>query len=230
MSNTRNSSDSSPNESRTGGPTRDGRNGRNGHNASNGPDSRNVPRLVFEAARRAEAMGILDAAPARIDTGAIRELVDRVSRAGIGVAAAGVLNNVETPSPGELTEVLQMMIAALEASPVPQYEWNGVARVFGADELAPLLNVSVTSLKRYQSGERTTPDAVAARLHFLALLVGDLAGTYNPIGIRRWFQRKRTLLEGRTPASFLKRDWDPDEDGPTRVRQLARELVSLSAT
>ena len=31
-------------------------------------------------------------------------------------------------------------------------------------ELAPLLNVSVSSLKRYQSGERDTPDPIAARL------------------------------------------------------------------
>jgi hypothetical protein len=93
-----------------------------------------------------------------------------------------------------------------------------------------LLTVSVSSLKRYQSGERDTPDDVAARLHFLALVVGDLAGSYNEIGVRRWFHRKRTLLDGRTPASFLKRDWDPDDDGPSRVRQLARALVTMSAT
>jgi hypothetical protein len=71
---------------------------------------------------------------------------------------------------------------------------------------------------------------VAARLHFLALVVGDLAGSYNDVGIRRWFHRKRTLLDGRSPASLLKGEWDPDEEGPARVRQLARDLVSLSAT
>jgi hypothetical protein len=85
-------------------------------------------------------------------------------------------------------------------------------------------------LKRYQSGERDTPDDVAARLHFLALVVSDLAGSYNDIGVRRWFQRKRTLLDGRAPVTLLKGHWDPDDEGPMRVRQLARELVSLSAT
>ena len=122
------------------------------------------------------------------------------------------------------------MIAALEASPVPQYEWNGVARVFGADDLAPLLKVSVSSLKRYQSGERDTPDPIAARLHWLALTVGDLAGSYNDIGIRRWFHRKRERLGGRAPLALLRGDWDPDDEGPAQVRQLARELVSLAAT
>ena len=90
--------------------------------------------------------------------------------------------------------------------------------------------MSVSSLKRYQAGDRDTPDAIAARLHCLALLVSDLAGSYNDIGIRRWFQRKRTQLDGRAPAAFLTGDWDPDDEGPARVRQLARELVSFSAT
>jgi len=122
------------------------------------------------------------------------------------------------------------MIAALEASPAPKFEWGGLARVFEAEELGALLNVSASSLKRYQSGERATPDPIAARLHFLALVVGDLAGSYNDIGVRRWFQRKRTPLNGRAPAAILTGDWDPDDDGPGKVRQLARELTSLSAT
>jgi hypothetical protein len=60
--------------------------------------------------------------------------------------------------------------------------------------------------------------------------VGDLAGSYNDAGIRRWFQRKRTALEGRSPASLLKQGWDPDDEGPARVRALARDLVTFSAT
>lgn len=203
-------------------------------NSSNrAPDRRDkaeIARLTFEAGRRAEAMGLLESGIPRADVGGIRQLANRIRRAGIAATAADVLNNVEVPSPRELAGVLETMIAALEASPVPKFEWSGLARVFGAEELAPLVDVSVSSLKRYQSGERDTPDAVAARLHYLALLVGDLAGSYNDIGIRRWFQRKRTLLDGRAPAMLLKGDWDPDDEGPRQVRQLARELVSLAAT
>jgi hypothetical protein len=194
------------------------------------PRQSDVPRLALEASRRAEAMGLLEHRAARADVRAIRQLANRVRRAGIGASAADLLDNVETPSAGELAELLTTMIAALEASPVPVFEWHGVARVLGGEELAPLLNVSVSSLKRYQSGERDTPDAIAARLHWLALTVGDLAGSYNDIGIRRWFHRKRERLNGRAPAALLRGDWDPDDDGPAQVRQLARELVSLSAT
>jgi len=194
------------------------------------PPRRDVARLTFEVGRRAEAMGLVETAPQQADAGTIRQLANQVRRAGIAASAADAINNVDKPSPRELADLLETMITALEASPVPKFEWGGVARVFGADDLAPLLNVSVSSLKRYQSGERTTPDEVAARLHFLALVVGDLAGSYNDVGIRRWFHRKRSLLDGRTPASLLKNAWDPDAAGPARVRQLARELVSLSAT
>ncbi len=189
-----------------------------------------VARLAFEASRRAEAMGLVDEGVARADVGAIRQLANRVRRAGIASSAADMLNNVETPSAGELVEVLGVVIAALEASPVPQFEWAVMVRVFGIDDLAPLMNVSVSSLKRYQSSERETPDAVAARLHWLALTVGDLAGSYNDIGIRRWFHRKRERLNGRAPVALLRGEWDPDDEGPSRVRELARELVTMSAT
>jgi hypothetical protein len=189
-----------------------------------------VARLTLEASRRAEAMGLLEDGIGRTDVGAIRQLANRVRRAGIAASAADVLNNVEVPSPGEIASLLRTLIAALEASPVPRFEWNGVVRVFGADELAPLLNVSASSLKRYQSGERDTPDPIAARLHWLALTAGDLAGSYNDVGIRRWFHRKRERLGGRAPLALLRGEWDPDDEGPAQVRQLARELVSLSST
>jgi hypothetical protein len=105
-----------------------------------------------------------------------------------------------------------------------------VARVFDAEHLAPLLGISVSSLRRYQAGTRSTPDDVAARLHFLALVISDLAGAYNDIGIRRWFQRERTPLDDKTPGALLTGEWSPEGEGPRRVRQLAQALVSLSGT
>ena len=194
------------------------------------PPTLEVARLTFEAARRAEAMGIVEPGLSRADASGIRDLANKVRRAGIGSSAADILNNVEAPSTDDVTRLLELVIAALDASPAPQYEWKGLTRVFPPEDLAELLNVSKSSLTRYQSGERPTPDDVAARLHFLALVVGDLAGSYNDTGIRRWFQRKRTQLDGRSPAAMLRTDWDPDEEGPMRVRALARDLVALSAT
>lgn len=103
--------------------------------------------------------------------------------------------------------------------------------MLGADLLAQLLVVSPSSLRRYASGARPTPCSVAARLHHLALIVRDLAGAYNDIGVRRWFCRPRTQLGGQTPAELLHGPWDPDDEGPTQVRQLAAALVgSGSAT
>ena len=186
---------------------------------------------MFEASCRAEAMGLVE--PDVLTSGdvkAVRRIARHVRKAGIGAAAAVALNDVETPTDAELAALLQTMIAALEASPVPRFEWSGVARVLDDGQLASLLSVSISSLKRYQSGARATPDAIAARLHFLALVVGDLAGSYNDVGIRRWFTRSRTQLDGRSPAQLLTREWDPEDAGPARVRQLARGLVSLSAT
>ncbi|HEV8345703.1 MAG TPA: hypothetical protein VGQ16_03960 [Vicinamibacterales bacterium] len=196
--------------------------------------SPDVRRLMFEASRRAEAMGLVEppalGATSSADASAVRLLANRVRRAGIAAAAADQLHNVKTPSAEDVAGLLRTLIAALEASPVPKFEWGGLGRVFGPEDLATLINVSVSSLKRYQSGERDTPDEVAARLHFLALVVSDLAGSYNDIGIRRWFHRKRSLLDGRAPVALMKGNWDPDDEGPMHVRQLARELLSLSAT
>src|SRR5919197_3966325 len=186
-----------------------------------------VRRLVFEAARRAEAMGLMDPEGSlRDEASSLKQLAARVRRAGIAAAAAerldGIdLNNVEAPDAAEIASLLEMVITALEASPVPKFEWAGLGRIFGPEELASLINVSVSSLKRYVSGERETPDGVAARLHFVAFVVGDLAGSYNDIGVRRWFQRKRTRLDGRAPVALLKGSWDPDDDAPKLVRQLA---------
>ena len=82
---------------------------------------------------------------------------------------------------------LQRLNDALDASPVPASEWPGLVNILGIDLLARLVGVSAVSVRRYASGNRPTPDDIAARLHFLALVVGDLAGAYNDIGIRRWF-------------------------------------------
>jgi hypothetical protein len=193
--------------------------------------NRPVPRLLVEAARRAEAMGLVEPGTVeRADVDTVRRFANRVRKAGVATSAIDHLNNVAEPTREELATLLELMIGALESSPVPKFEWAGLARVFADEDLGPLLNVSASSLKRYEAGDRDTPDHVAARLHFLALVVGDLAGSYNDIGIRRWFHRKRAMLGGRSPAALLKGDWDPDDEGPARVRQLARELVSFSAT
>ncbi len=194
------------------------------------PGDRSVRHLVLEAWRRADAMGLLGPGTGVVDPTNIGPLLQRVRDAGIARGTAFHFDNVEPPSTGEVESLLHLVIAALDASPAPQFEWPAVSRVIDAEQLAGLLHISVSSLRRYLSGERETPDAVAGRLHHLALIVGDLAGAYNEVGVRRWFERRRTALDDRAPAALLSGDWNPDDESPQRVRELARSLITLAAT
>ena len=112
-------------------------------------------------------------------------------------------------------------------SPVHAHEWRTLQGTLGLDLLAKLLSISQSSARRYISGSRSTPDTIAARLHFLAFIVSDLSGAYNDIGVRRWFDRPRDRLDGNPPARLLAGRWLPDDEGPRQVRALAHALVSF---
>jgi hypothetical protein len=192
--------------------------------------SPSVRALAIEAWRRAEAMGLVEPGAGPLEGPDVARLVRRVGEAGIARGPALRFDNVDVPSVADMEGLLRVVIAALEASPVAKHEWPVLTRVLEAEQLAALLGISVTSLRRYASGERDTPDAVAARLHHLALIVGDLAGAYNDVGIRRWFDRRRSALHGKAPAALLAGEWNPDDRAPRQVRDLARSLATLSAT
>ena len=191
-----------------------------------------VARLAATVLTRAEAMGLLPAKETieRLDMTVFRRLTEGIAQAGIGNGLLADLAASSSPNPQRLSVTLQKLNEALDASPTPACEWAGVNRVLGSDVLAPLLGISSSSVRRYLSGSRATPDGIAARLHFLALVIGDLAGAYNDFGVRRWFQRPRKLLGSRSPAQLLDGTWQPEDPGPQRVRDLAAALVSSPAT
>jgi hypothetical protein len=108
--------------------------------------------------------------------------------------------------------------------------WPILADLFGVDPLAELVGISPESAQRCLAGERVTSDAVAARLRWTALLVRDLAGSYNEFGIRRWFARPRTQLGGKAPADVLAGEWSPGDSGPRNVRAIATSLLDAAAT
>lgn len=182
--------------------------------------------------RTAHAVGLVDEAPdfAQITYPAVKRAALRVREAGIGGRAAADVTRATPPDAGLLAGRLREMALLLEQSPLPATEWRRVLETFDRDRLAPLLGVSPASVLRYARDERRTPDDVAARLHWLALIVGDLAGAYNQIGIRRWFERARTALDGRSPAELLRGAWQPEDAGPRAVRELARSLIASPAT
>ena len=105
--------------------------------------------------------------------------------------------------PVRLSALLERINEALDESPAPAHEWRVLQGTLGLELLARLLGISHSSARCYLSGSRPTPDTVAVRLHFLAFVVGDLAGAYNDIGVRRWFDRPRKRLDGGTPAQTL---------------------------
>jgi uncharacterized protein (DUF2384 family) len=129
----------------------------------------------------------------------------------------------------ELSRAIQMIYNAIEASPMPSSEWTSMRALLKDDLLERVLNVSRQSIQRYAAGDRQTPQAVADRLHAIALIASDLAGSYNEFGIRRWFERPRTQLSGKAPVAILKGDWDPDADNPRKVRELAAALSGAKA-
>lgn len=189
-------------------------------------------RVAFQAVTalgRADAMGLLPADEhiATLDMSSLQKAVRHIHRAGI---ARNVQLELSEASGSGLELALERLNLALEESPAPEFEWIRLSDVLGLELLSRLLGISQISIRRYKAAARTTPDDVAEKLHFLSLIVGDLSGAYNEIGIRQWFERKRAQLDGRTPLDFLKARWNPSQPGPRRVQDLARALVASPAT
>lgn len=208
-------------------------------------DPFDVPELMrsfLEAIALTDAMGLLPDSDVigSLDLATLRRVAKVASQAGIAPGAAATVERLCKPRVRgrqigesdlrELADALQRLREGLEQSPVPEFEWAALLKVFDANELSSLVGTSLSSLRRYASGTRTTPDDVAARLHFLARVVGALKGSYNEIGIRRWFRRKRLPLGKRAPAELLRGSWTPEDSRPAEVLALARSLVASTAT
>jgi len=205
---------------------------------------RNVPEMqpfnsppvagpTFRVMLRAVAMGLVDAVPPRLEQASVLSVLEEISCRNIARAPIAELRAVLAQPVTPSDDIVRKLVAvahALEQSPVPDAEWMSLTHTIQVDLLADLLDVSATSARRYARGERDTPDHVAARLHLLAMIVADLLGAYNEIGVRRWFRRTRSLLDGRAPADLLQGEWNPDDAGPVSVRELAASLTSSPAT
>lgn len=108
-------------------------------------------------------------------------------------------------------------------------EWRSVHTVLGDALAEALTGVDATTGQRFASGELPAPRDVAARVQFVAHVNVALAGSYTDEGIRRWWQRPRQALGGRSPLAALGTDWDPDTDTAARhVRSLAETLTGAT--
>ncbi len=151
-----------------------------------------------------------------------------------GLAAHGVARDACLALRGAASgEDFRVLLEAahdqLEHSPIPAGTWPVLLQVLGEELLSALVDVSAASLRRYSHGVRTTPELVAERLHFVALLVADLSGAYNEYGIRRWFARQRQQLGGRSPYELLAHGFDAEGKSAQRVRDLVDSLAAAGA-
>lgn len=178
----------------------------------------------------AEAMGLLpNTQPiARLERETVVAPLKHLQRHGIGRNAA--MEFERTDDPERMVTLLDRIYDELLASPTPDTEADALGEMLGHEFVARLAGISMSSMRRYITGERATPDAVAARIHHLAVVVSHLAAGYNEFGIRRWFDRPRPQLGGRAPSRILHGDWDPDGDAPQQVLRLAEALNSSPGT
>jgi hypothetical protein len=181
------------------------------------------------------AMGALpgDEPVTALDAPAMRRLVNALQQAQLARSASVDLAPLLSADAAQLdaataarmeTEVAHL-IEVLDHSPSPSTEWAAMREVLGDDTLCALVGVAPASMRRYANGGRDTPQAVAERLHWLATVVADLAGGYNPYGMRRWFERPRHQLGGLSPRQALGDNWGVDDQAVQRVRALAAALT-----
>ena len=185
---------------------------------------------AFGLVLHATAVGLLSGRERidRLDLDLLRDIARSAAAAGIGRdAALGMLES--DLSPARLATLIERLDEALIGSPLPDRELRQLRQTFELDQLARLLGTSEVSLRRYLAGRRDVPDTVAERAHWLALVVADLGGTYNQIGVRRWFERPRAQLDGRSPREALGVNWTPDGAPATSIQDLAAALVGPAA-
>jgi len=187
---------------------------------------------------RASAMGVLAGATiTQIDAQALQRVLTALHKQGLIGAAPVVLAPLLKKGPAlldaataeRMADSVEQLVAVLDESPAPASEWAPMRAVFGDEVLGDLLGIAPASLRRYASAERATPQATAERLHWLAMVVSDLAGSYNDFGMRRWFERPRTQLGGKSPRALLGARWTPDAKAAQQVRALAAVLSGAQA-
>jgi uncharacterized protein (DUF2384 family) len=192
---------------------------------------------VLPAAARlvllAEGVGLLpeqDAPVVRLDLELVRGIARLMLDEGVGrTAALTILEGSRARSAAVLADRISDLSRSLTDSPMPDRELDQLLGTYGREPLIDLLGISEASLRRYVARERSVPDIVAARAHVLALVTADLSGSYNAIGVRRWWERPRSALGGRSPREVLGTDWDPDSSAARGVAALAHELVGGGA-
>lgn len=198
-------------------------------------DEPDLTALCLQLVSRGQVMGFLPRDPApetRLDLAFIGRIGDCLAATGVAQESALALVRAAEPARWDARRVgeeLRRTIDAVDASPQPDGEWGPARDLLGDDLLARLLAISSSSLRRYASRERPTPDEVAWRLHSVSRVLAALIGSYNSYGVRRWFDRERVALDGRAPAELIAGAEAEDDAGIVAVIALAESLAGASS-
>ncbi len=157
----------------------------------------------------ADGLGLLpeDRPIERIDDELIREIARSSLSEGVaprrspghpgrhgGVHLGGSLGCPHRATPGR----------ASPRSPMPRRELTGLLRTYGHESLGRLLGeLACQPASLCDRHPRRARHGRGDRIHFVSLLTTDLAGSYNAFGMRRWWERPRAALEGRSPREAL---------------------------
>lgn len=207
------------------------------HSAGASSGNIGLQRSLMQLFVRSAAMGVMTHQRlTKLDPEAVRMLLEELGRSGLlrsaPVNLAPLLRqaaaDLDVATAEKMIVEVEKVSDALNESPAPSTEWAAVRETLGDALLAALVGVSDASLRRYASGDRETPQKVAERLHWVAMVVGDLAGSYNSFGIRRWFDRPRSQLGGMSPRLALGEGWGVDDPQAVKVRSLAEALVGAN--
>jgi len=193
--------------------------------------SPDLVRWAYGLLSRSQTMGLCPpdvAERTHLDLALLDELATCLQHAGVASAAAARLH--AGIAGGRTARVaaddLRAVVEALDASPMPGGEWRPARELLGDELLARLVGgVSQSSLHRYAGGTRETPDDVAWRLHVVARLLAALLGSYNAYGVRRWFERRRTALDGLAPVQVLETARNEDDELLLAAIALADDLT-----
>ncbi len=191
-----------------------------------------APALVPLALRlvwRGQVMGFLPegvSGDAELDRSLLEQIGAELAARGIAQEAA--LSLAATADASRLEAALRSVLAAVDDSPQPDGEWESARELLGDELLARLVGISPASLRRYASGARSTPDDTAWRLHAVARILAALLGSYNPYGIRRWFERPRAALGGETPAAAIAEAASEEDERLLSAVALAESLVGAA--
>ena len=182
---------------------------------------------------KAESMGLIEEP---VDTlnltlDVIISVAKKVVEEGLGRKIVIDPNRWYEYESNDLCLKLKALSDVLEHSPTPDKEWTRVRMVISEKLLAEILHISEKSSRRYEQGERQASDEVHAKLHWIALLLGDLLGSYNELGARNWFLRARKSFNGKTPYQLLAgKDWKPDDEIPSKIKEFVKSLNGAMGT